>query len=99
MRKGKPTAAEAFSLIESITANSKFYSVVNHLCDVAIVSRSVYYSFLKTKDLKEQRLSEYILARDIVLKAFDHRGYKKGSRSIKTKLESEFGITYGRKRI
>lgn len=39
VRKGKVTAAEAFSLIESITANSKFYSVVTHLCDVAGVSR------------------------------------------------------------
>ena len=36
---------------------------------------------------------------DIILKAFDHRGYKKGSRSIKMTLESEFGITYSRKRI
>ena len=99
VRKGKVTAAEAFSLIESITANSKFYSVVNHLCDVAGVSRSGYYRFLKTKDLREQRLSEDILARDIILKAFDHRGYKKGSRSIKMTLKSEFGITYSRKRI
>ena len=99
VRKGKVTAAEAFFLIESITANSKFYSVVKHLCDVAGVSRSGYYRFLKTKDLRKQRLSEDILARDIILKAFDHRGYKKGSRSIKMTLESEFGITYSRKHI
>ena len=99
VRKGKVTAAEAFSLIESITTNSKFYSVIKHLCDVAGVSRSGYYRFLKTKDLRKQRLSEDILAMDIILKAFDHRGYKKGSRSIKMTLESEFGITYSRKRI
>ena len=88
VRKGKVTAAEAFSLIESITTNSKFYSVIKHLCDVAGVSRSGYYRFLKTKDLRKQRLSEDILAMDIILKAFDHRGYKKGSRSIKMTLES-----------
>ena len=33
------------------------------------------------------------------LKAFNYRGYKKGSRSIKMVLEKEFNIIYNRKRI
>ena len=37
--------------------------------------------------------------RDNILKAFNYKGYKKGSRSIKMLLENEFGITYNRKRI
>ena len=38
-------------------------------------------------------------AKEIILKAFNHRGYKKGSRSIKMTLENEFGIKMNRKKI
>lgn len=37
--------------------------------------------------------------KEIILKAFDHRGYKKGSRSIKMVLEQEFHLVINRKCI
>lgn len=40
-----------------------------------------------------------LVARDNILKAFEYRGYKKGSRSIKMILENEFNIIYSRKKI
>jgi putative transposase len=38
-------------------------------------------------------------AGELVNKAFQRRGFKKGSRSIKMILENEFGVTYNLKRI
>jgi putative transposase len=37
--------------------------------------------------------------KDIILKAFNRRGFKKGSRSIKMILENEFYIRYCRRKI
>lgn len=99
VRKGKLIAAEAFTLIESIVSNSRFNSIVSYLCNIAGVSRSGYYSFLKAKKSKELHHTYDLSVRNIILKAFNHRGYKKGSRSIKMTLENDFGIIYNRKRI
>ncbi|WP_252235878.1 IS3 family transposase [Clostridium sp. CH2] len=99
VRKGKLIAAEAFTLIESIVSNSRFNSIVSYLCNIAGVSRSGYYSFLKAKSSKELHHTYDLSVRNIILKAFNHRGYKKGSRSIKMTLENDFGIIYNRKRI
>ena len=38
-------------------------------------------------------------AKDIILKAYNYRGYNKGSRSIKMILKNKFGIIYNRKKI
>ena len=99
VRKGKLVAAKAFTLIEKIIKNSKFSSIVSHLCSIAGVSRSGYYSFIKNKSKKIKQDSIDLIARDNILKAFNYKGYKKGSRTIKMLLENEFGITYNRKRI
>lgn len=99
VRKGNLIAAEAFSLIESIISKSNFTNTISHLCNTACVSRSGYYNYLKSKDLRQQREHEDILVRDVILKAFNYRGYKKGSRSIKMILQNEFKINYSRKRI
>ena len=99
VRKSNLIAAEAFSLIESIGSKSIFTNVISHLCSIANVSRSGYYNYLKSKNIRQQRENEDILIRDVILKAFNYRGYKKGSRSIKMTLENEFKISYSRKRI
>lgn len=38
-------------------------------------------------------------ARDLILKAINRRGYKKGSRSIKMTIEHDMGIVMNRKKI
>ena len=99
VKKGKLIAAETFKLIESIVLRFSYKNIVSHLCETSGVSRSGYYRYLKTKNLRAQRdkLDEKI--RDNVLKAFNYKGYKKGSRTIKMTLEKKFNIIYSRKRI
>ena len=100
VKKGKLVAAEVFSLIEGLINDStKNYFSVSHLCAIADVSRSGYYRYLKNKPLQIERNNSDLVARDNILKAFNYRGYKKGSRSVKMILEDSFGITYNRKRI
>ena len=99
VRKGKLVAAKAFTLIERITNDSRFNSLGSHLCSIAGVSCSGYYRFLNNKSIKIKQANIDLSVRDNILKAFNYKGYKKGSRSIKMLLENEFGITYNRKRI
>ena len=100
VKKGKLVAAEVFSLIEGLINDStKNHFSVSHLCAIADVSRSGYYRYLKNKPLQIERNNSDLVARDNILKAFNYRGYKKGSRSVKMILEDSFGITYNRKRI
>lgn len=99
VRNGKISAAEAFHLIESIVNSSNFINVVSALCNTAGVSRSGYYNYLKSKNYRLRREHEDKLLKDVILKAFNHRGYKRGSRSIKMTLQNEFNIVYSRKRI
>jgi putative transposase len=67
--------------------------------DLLDVSRSGYYSYLKASTIREAREKLDLEAKEIILKAFDRRGYKKGSRSIKMILENEFDIIFSRKKI
>ena len=109
VKKGKLIAAQAFSLIESIvkklslknTGTYEFFlnNIVKKLCSVAQVSRSGYYNYLKTKDIRKKREKQDEIIKNNILKAFNYRGYKKGSRSIKMILKSKFDINYNRKRI
>jgi putative transposase len=89
---------DVFNTISSVINKYNLKKQVKYLCNVAEVSRSGYYRYLSNKNILK-RESKDIKVRDIILKAFNHRGYKKGSRSIKMVLEKDFGIIYNRKRI
>ena len=99
VKKGKLIAAQAFTLIESIVKKLSLNNIVKKLCSVAQVSRSGYYNYLKTKDIRKKREKQDEIIKNNILKAFNYRGYKKGSRSIKMILKSKFDINYNRKRI
>jgi putative transposase len=73
--------------------------MVRHLCKIANVSTSGYYRFLN--NFKSRRITEIndLRSKEIILKAFNFRSYKKGSRSIKMTLENEFGIIMNRRKI
>lgn len=88
-----------FQLIyETITKNS-FKNMTKFFCELLGVSRSGYYSYISSSDIREAREQADLKVKNIILKAFKRRGYKKGSRSIKMILENEFNIKYSRKRI
>lgn len=69
------------------------------LCEMAQVSRSGYYAWLKRKNDKDN-LVEIKDRKDfeLILEAYNYRGYKKGSRSIHMRL-LHIGIIMNRKKI
>lgn len=88
-----------FELIHNTVRKYNFNNVVKYLCDLMGVSRSGYYNFLNKEDIRLQREQNDIIDKNIILKAFNRRGYKKGKRSIKMILESEFNIIFSLKKI
>lgn len=75
--------------------------MLSFLCQEGNVSRSGYYNYFSEKSVakREQREEQDLGLRDLILEAYNFRGYKKGSREIKDFLYSEYGITMNRKRI
>lgn len=99
VKRGELKAAIIFKLIQEIISKYNFKNMVSHLCKVAEVSRSGYYRHIessKNRDVREQR---DLQLKEAILKVFNHRGYKKGSRSIKMVLENEFNLIVNRKCI
>lgn len=93
------TNNEVYELILKTVSKKDYSGTVSYCCSILGVSRSGYYHYLKTAPARAIRENEDLKVRDIILKAYNYRGYKKGSRSIKMTLENEFGITYSRKKI
>lgn len=93
------TNQEIFKLINETILNNYYKNMVSHFCTLLGVSRSGYYNYINTFEERTQRENKDLVARDIVLQAFDHHGYKKGSRSIKMTLENDFNTIYSRKKI
>ncbi|MFO1442564.1 IS3 family transposase [Bacillus sp. Bva_UNVM-123] len=85
-------------IYETIEQNH-FKRMTKYFCDLLEVSRSGYYSYLKATTVREAREQSDLKAKAIILKAFNRRGYKKGSRSIKMMLENDYSLIYSRKKI
>ena len=88
-----------FQLIYETMEQNNFKQMTKYFCELLGVSRSGYYSYLTAACSRLDREQEDLEAKDIILKAFNRRGYKKGSRSIKMILENEFDLNYSRKKI
>ncbi|KAB7662036.1 IS3 family transposase, partial [Bacillus sp. B1-b2] len=91
--------SRVYQLIYEIIEQNQFKGMTRYFCELLDVSRSGYYSFLKATTNREAREQFDLQAKEILLKAFNRRGYKKGSRSIKMILENEYSITFSRKKI
>lgn len=91
--------SEIFGLIYETITKSNLKSKISYYCDLLTVSRSGYYNFVaNSKSHKDKELVD-LSVRDLILKAFNIHGFKKGSRSIKMTLQNEYGIIFNRKRI
>ncbi len=88
----------AYQLIQETIEQNGFKGMTRYLCGLLEVSRSGYYSYLKASSLREAKEKLDLEAKEIILKAFNRRGYKKGSRSIKMILENDFNIRLAVKR-
>ncbi|TKI59749.1 IS3 family transposase [Lysinibacillus mangiferihumi] len=95
----KISTSKIYQLISDTLAKHPFKRMVAYFCDLLNVSRSGYYGFLKASDLRVAKERKDLEAKDLILKAFNRRGYKKGSRSIKMTLEHDFQCVMSRKKI
>ena len=95
----KLSTNKVFQLISDTLTQFPFKRMVTYFCALLNVSRSGYYNYLKTNDVRAAREQKDLEARDLILKAFNRRGYKKGSRSIKMTLEHDFDVIMNRKKI
>ena len=91
--------SKVYQLIYETIEQNQFKRMTKYFCNLLGVSRSGYYSYLKASAIREAREQLDLEAKEIILKAFNRRGYKKGSRSIKMILENEYNIIFSRKKI
>lgn len=95
----KLSTQKIFQLISKTIQQVPFKRMVTYFCQLLHVSRSGYYNYLATIEERAAKERKDREAHDLILKAFNHRGYKKGSRSIKMTLEHDFDIVMNRKKI
>jgi transposase InsO family protein len=79
-------ASAKYAIIREMTQKDNNLLNIVWLCKAAGVSRSGYYHYLDTEDLRQQREEQDRQDFQIVLKAYQFRGYKKGARSIYMRL-------------
>ena len=91
--------SKVFQLIYETVEQIQFNRMTKYFCDLLEVSRSGYYSYIKASGSREAREKLDLAAKETILKAFNRRGYKKGSRSIKMILENDYNIIFSRKKI
>ncbi|WP_417168693.1 IS3 family transposase [Terrihalobacillus insolitus] len=71
---------------------------IKWLCDIAQVSRSGYYSWLGQEEKRKEREKQDRTDFELILEAYQYRGYAKGSRGIYMRL-LQTGIVMNRKKI
>ena len=86
MKNNRLSAASIFEIIQNIILEFNLKNMVSHLCKVAQVSKSGYYNYLKSSNTRKFKENRDLELKKLILIAFNHRGFKKGSRSIKMVL-------------
>ena len=99
MKNNKLNPSKVFELIYNLISKFNLKGMTKQLCKISNISTSGFYKFLNTQTYRNTKKDNDLKSRDIILKAFNHRGYKKGSRSIKMTLENKFGVIMNRKKI
>jgi transposase InsO family protein len=98
--EGKPEATpeEKFRLIEEMTLRDNNELNINWLCEMAGVSRSGYYNWLKSADKRRNKDEQDKKDFELILEAYRFRGYDKGRRGIYMRL-LHMGIRMNQKKI
>lgn len=71
-----------YAIIEQVVQREDNLLNIKWLCETAGVSRSGYYHYLQTSDLRNQREQRDREDFELILVAYKHRGYDKGARGI-----------------
>ena len=90
---------DIFESIKIINNSNNFKNIVSYLCQIANVSRSGYYSYMKFANNRKLKEQNDLKSKEIILKAFNVNGYKKGARQIKMRLKRDYNIIYNLKKI
>lgn len=75
-----------FELIHSIVTKEGNLQNVKELCEIAGVSRSGYYNWVASADKRSQKEAQDRADFDLILQAYNFRGYDKGIRGIYMRL-------------
>ena len=87
-----------FNLIDKALMQDGSLLDVSNLCKLAGVSRSGYYNWINSADRRAQYEKNDAKDFELILKAYQFRGYAKGARGIYMRLLHE-GIQMNRKKI
>lgn len=79
-------ASAKYKIIRAMTQKDNNLLNIVWLCEAAGVSRSGYYHYLETEELRNQREEQDRRDFDVILEAYRFRGYNKGARSIYMRL-------------
>ena len=74
-------------------------SKIKFLCLQAGVSRSGYYNYLNSEEVRRRKEAKDLKSKKLILKAFNKKGVKKGARSIRMSLENDFNVVFNLKKI
>lgn len=90
---------EIYKMIYETVSDVNYKGTVSLCCSILGVHRSGYYNYLKTQSYHAEKIKQELKDKELILLAMNHRGYKKGSRSIKMVLQNDFNININRKKI
>ena len=76
------TAHDKFEVIHETLEQDGNMLSIKMLCEIAGVSRSGYYRWIQTADVREHREQQDRKDFELILKAYQQRGYSKGARGI-----------------
>lgn len=77
---------ERYQFIENALLAEDNLLSVRELCELASVSRSGFYYWRGNKDKIAKREARDLADFSLILQAYNHRGFKKGARSIQMRL-------------
>lgn len=80
----KPSAK--YEIIKEVTAKDDNLLNIRWLCEIAGVSRSGYYDWLKAEGKRKERIECDKADFELILEAYKFRGYDKGARGIHMRL-------------
>ena len=92
------STGESFEAIRAVLADRNNILTVKDLCELAGVSRSGYYNWVRSEKNRELREAKDRAAFEQILEAYRFRGYAKGVRGIHMRL-LHMGIRMNVKKI
>ena len=80
------TEKNKFEIIHDVVSKENNMLNISMLCDIAGVSRSGYYRWVNAAEHREKQELKDRADFEIILKAYNHRGYSKGAKGIYMQL-------------